>query len=449
MKKNRITRINHFKSLLNPKILIQRADRLGDLVLALPVIETIRYHYPNASIYVLCSSRNEQLLHHYSVINGFISFDMHRNPSSSEKKNFIKTIKEHQFDLYVALWAEPFLQKLAFLAGIPLSFGPHIGPLSAFYYTQAIPLAWHNIFIHESDFNLQCIGPLNIKPVKSLKIPANLTPNKPVSKILNRIQLINKPTVLFFCSSGKPETSIEETTFLSIASSLCKHHFHVLLTYGNLDSFTSIQHFEHPHLTNITTLLSLNELIQIMHHIDIYFGPDTGPSHIASSLNKKVVLLFKSSNNPPLRWGPLCQQFSIIRFDYLSNSLLKTSLEVTSVISAIKNLYRRPTLFNDAAIKRLHSQTSLRFVWVANNIVQFQSEKAMIRTLQKQGWVIFLHITRPNPYKNIKQLIQKYQQRHINAFFSNSNSIYFFPIRFLLYLNLYPKLVIRSKPIFT
>ena len=446
LKKSLIKHIDQFKSLTKPKILIQRADRLGDLVLALPVIETLRHHFPDALIYVLCSSRNKQLLYHYPIIDEFISFDIHLSPSSADKQTFIESIKDHKFDLYIALWAEPFFQKLGFLASIPLSFGPHINPLSSFFYSQSIPLPWHDIFIHESDFNFKCIEPLQLKPVQSLTPPQIQAASSITTKVLDRINVLKKPTVLFFCSSGKPETSIDEHTFLSIANSLCEQDFHVLLTYGNLDSFKSIQYFEHPNLTNITNELSLNDLIQLIDTIDIYFGPDTGPSHIASLFNKKVVLLYKSSNNPPLRWGPLCQQFSIIRLDYFSNSSLKNVLESNTAIQAIYDINQTNTQFSDTDIKRIHSQTSLRFIWTANNKDQFKAEKEIIQTLKQQGWVIFVHIKRPNPLKNIIRLLQKYRQRHINAFFSNSNSIYFYPIRFLLYSQLFPKLVIRSKP---
>ena len=130
MKKNLTNRISQFHRLSNPKILVQRGDRLGDLVLILPVIATLKQHYPQATIVCLCSNRNVKLLHNHPHVNDVIIFDSHKNPTLQNKKNLIKTIKSHSFDLYISLWANSFLQKIGFKANIPLSFGPYINPLS-------------------------------------------------------------------------------------------------------------------------------------------------------------------------------------------------------------------------------------------------------------------------------------------------------------------------------
>ena len=51
------------------RVLIQRADRLGDMVLTLPVLECLKQHGPHIKIDILTSPVGASLLEHHHLID--------------------------------------------------------------------------------------------------------------------------------------------------------------------------------------------------------------------------------------------------------------------------------------------------------------------------------------------------------------------------------------------
>lgn len=64
-------------------------------------------------------------------------------------------------------------------------------------------------------------------------------------------------------------------------------------------------------LINLTGKLNLQELIDVIRHCELLFGVDSGPLHIADSLNKKVIGLFGPTS--PISWGLLSPHAKILR----------------------------------------------------------------------------------------------------------------------------------------
>lgn len=76
-------RIDNFISFIKPpkkfkgvpkKILLIRNDRIGDAMVTLPVIRTIKYNYPDIKIDVLVSVRNEFIFRNFEYVNNIINF---------------------------------------------------------------------------------------------------------------------------------------------------------------------------------------------------------------------------------------------------------------------------------------------------------------------------------------------------------------------------------------
>lgn len=443
MKKNHTNPIEQFKGITTPKILVQRADRLGDLVLALPVIEQLLFHFKQAKLYLLCSNRNVKLIEQCGDIAGYFVFDIHTNPTKAEKESFISDIAKEKFDLYISLWNHPFYQSLGKKAAINLSFGLYRSPLSYYFFSHVIHAKWNNIFTHESDFNLQCLEPLHLSKISPT--PLKLIPK---SNNLSNLNLPkNKPLLVMFCSSGKVETSISESFFIQLLDYLCKHTFyHIVLTYGDTRFFDTLTSYTHANVTNLNQHLDLHDLMKIIDKSSLYIGPDTGPTHIAHYLNKKSIVIFKSYENPPLRWGPLSDFFRIVRFEYIKDQALKEKIELKSVITELNQLQKQKQPFSmDTKFIKLQ-QSSLRFGWICKNIKEFQKEKQLIKTKQNEGWKIIVHINRPFFLKNWLCLARKFSYFGLNAFYCSKPPLILKWFNATLYHQCFPNLVISKKP---
>ena len=72
------------------KILVLRPDRLGDIILTLPVVRNLKESFPEASVTYLCTEYTSQILDSYSLISDLIIYDR-----ENKHKGF-KKIYSHQ-----------------------------------------------------------------------------------------------------------------------------------------------------------------------------------------------------------------------------------------------------------------------------------------------------------------------------------------------------------------
>lgn len=393
-------------------------------------------HDSSIEIVVLCSSRNNQLLEKYPLITNTITFDIHNKPHNTQKDELLQHIKSLHFDICINLWAHPFYLSLGKKAGIPLSVGPKISPFSTLIY-KAIDFDWANPLTHEIYFNFKCIEALNIKPILKQKIYPTLYENAYSDLPLNSKQ----KSILFFCNSGKDNCMISEHQLLHFIK-YCSQNLklQVIITYGNADYFSDLPHLKGDSIVNITESLPLKQLICVMSQVNMYFGPDTGPSHIASFLNKKCVFLYKSNVNPPIRWGAFCDIFNIIRLDYISESKGKELRENHAVLNAIEQLKDQPISLNDEQKRDIHLKTSFRIIWSFKSKKHFYEHKTLLSQKLSEGWVVFPHIKRKNPFANIKNILFKCRKRNINAWHLPS-SIVAKTFNFFLYTQAKPRLL--------
>ena len=69
------------------KICISRIDKMGDMILTLPVIKSIKIQNPNVEIHVLASTYNAKVLKNIEYVDNVLSI-------ASNKRSFIKEIKQ-------------------------------------------------------------------------------------------------------------------------------------------------------------------------------------------------------------------------------------------------------------------------------------------------------------------------------------------------------------------
>jgi ADP-heptose:LPS heptosyltransferase len=429
-------KITKFKQVLSKpgnKLLLQRADRLGDMILCLPAIESIKKAFPTLHITMIGSSKNSQLLKTYPLIDDYMEFNVETS-TSKDKKNFIKKIKNKKYDCYIAFWTNSFFEKLAKNTGIKLSIGAITSPLSSYYYSHPVSISWNNIFFHEIDFNLSLIAPLNIPIQRTCKLyPSNKHSIKS-----------NKPTCVIFCSSGVSNLSLSEKMIVNLIDLILKNtDFNITLTYGFIEKDSKLLTLKKNRLTNFIAPLNFDDLLDVINTANLYIGPDTGPTHMASFINIPTIVIFRNINSLPVRWGPQSNLFHITRFDYNKISNLREIKEINSICKHISSISTAPIA--TPVIKRLyHLKHSLRICCECNSISEFKHQKTQITHLKNNNWIIFLHIKRKNPLKNFILLYKKYKNRNINVFLCSSMSWYHFVFKLIFNSDLKPKPIFIS-----
>ena len=78
------------------KICIERSDRMGDMILTLPVIQGIKEQNPQAIIHVITSQKNSKICMQYNLIDKIFE----KSKLSSSFNSLTKSISAEKYDYY-------------------------------------------------------------------------------------------------------------------------------------------------------------------------------------------------------------------------------------------------------------------------------------------------------------------------------------------------------------
>ena len=83
------------------KILFMTLSNIGDVILTLPVLDSLRANYPKAKITVMCGVRPASIFKDNPFIDRLIIYDKHCG--FNEKIGLFNTLRKEDFDLIVDL----------------------------------------------------------------------------------------------------------------------------------------------------------------------------------------------------------------------------------------------------------------------------------------------------------------------------------------------------------
>jgi len=123
------------------KILAINFGGIGDEILFLPTLQTIRNCAPNSSITLLLEPRSRSVAELTNLVDSVITFDIKKRPLSvGDLVDLLALIKEGGYDCVVSSGGSPLVSALLFLSGIPERIGYHSNRLAPVLLTQPVPL---------------------------------------------------------------------------------------------------------------------------------------------------------------------------------------------------------------------------------------------------------------------------------------------------------------------
>ena len=94
------------------KICIERSDRMGDMILTLPVIQGIKDKNPHAIVHVIASQKNSKICKQFSLIDKIFE----KSKLSSSFNNLTKSIRAEKYDYYFTFSPGWFGLRLGFFS---------------------------------------------------------------------------------------------------------------------------------------------------------------------------------------------------------------------------------------------------------------------------------------------------------------------------------------------
>ncbi len=288
---------------------------MGDIIHALPVLATLRKHYPKAEITWIVKNKFSDLLAGNPDLTEIISFD------NNGFFQLIKILRKKKFDIALDLQGLFRSGILAYFSKASHKIGfsrINSRELSCMFYNHRVTPPQKAV--HVVDKNLSLLEPLGISEyIYDFKIHIS-TQDLNFAKeffVLKKLVQGKDKIIMLNPGAGWPTKRWPAKNFLRLADKLTKHsnaNAKVIMSWGPQEK-EIIENIKTSTNNSIIVMpqSSIKQLAAIIKSCDLFVGSDTGPTHLAAALEVPVVGLYGPSD--PERNGPYGTKNIIIQKD--------------------------------------------------------------------------------------------------------------------------------------
>ena len=334
-------------------LLIVRTDRIGDVVLSLPLAELIKKHYRECTITFLVRNYTKEILENNPFIDNTIILKENNNKVPILKN--VEVIKDLNFDSSIVVYPTFQTALIVFLSGIKNRIGTGYRWYSFLFNNKIYE---HRKFAerHELEYNVNLLKAFGIdEKVKPENVNFNLIVNKKseekIKNLFNNYGINNDELIIIVHpGSGGSAVDLPVSKFKELMEQLSgEDKFQILLT-GNKSEVKMCEELKiNNKIKNFAGILSLSELIALIDRASIFVANSTGPLHIAAALGKYTIgfypnLLVCSAK----RWGPYTnkkvvfspeKECSDCEREQCTKSECMNTIEVKKVVNEIDKIY--------------------------------------------------------------------------------------------------------------
>jgi heptosyltransferase III len=290
-------------------LLIVRTDRIGDVILSLPLAEIVKKHYPACRITFLVKEYTKSLTEGNPFIDDVLVL-AEKDGKVSLKEN-ISRLKKKSFDSAIIVYPTFITSLIIFLSGIKKRIGTGYRWYSALFNYKVFEHR-KNALKHELEYNVNLLKYFGIEEnVSPSTVSFNLNIGKEAYqrvRMILKVKEINlkKPVIMIHPGSGGSAVDLPVPKFKELIDSLHSHLNAEIIITGSKSEMELCHTLHVPGKTkNLSGLFDLTELIALINYSDIFIANSTGPLHIAAALGKYVIGFYpKIAQCSPKRWGP-------------------------------------------------------------------------------------------------------------------------------------------------
>lgn len=295
------SRLNLFKKkeINRPKnIAFIKLWALGESVLALPMIKSIKNKFPDAKISIIARDTNAHVYENQPFIDKIILF---------EPRNILQLIKLlKKFDLSID--CEPYLK----LSGILSWFcaKQRIGfshTIRSWLYTHTVGFndKQHEVLTYMDFAKLFDIDEV---PESLVKLQYSYEDQNKVNALLKQDGISNSDFIVGFCT-GSAESAKQRIwpaeNFAELADRLIEEKNAKIVFVGSPSESAHVDYIRSlmkNHSLNLAGKTRKNELFCLIEKCDLFISNDTGPMHVAAAQGVRTIGLF--GPNLSARFGP-------------------------------------------------------------------------------------------------------------------------------------------------
>jgi len=298
------------------KIIVRAPNWVGDCVLAIPALKSLRRGFPQAEIWVAAKAGAGDLF----TVNGLAdaTVDLPEDNGWRGLRQASRKVRELSFDSGLLLTNSFGSALFFYLSGIPERWG-YAADGRSLLLTKPIPRPKSSAPRHQLHYYLDLVAGLGLQtPAPELKIGL---PAKDLEAARDRLDRLgidpSRPLVALCPGAGYgPAKRWPAESFAAAAALIQERHGAEVLVIGSAseaDIAGAIRKemARQPHV--LTGSTSLRELMGVLARSTLVISNDTGPMHLANALGVPVVGIFGPTD--PAVTGPFAPPSRVVKKD--------------------------------------------------------------------------------------------------------------------------------------
>ncbi|MDI6785369.1 MAG: glycosyltransferase family 9 protein [bacterium] len=343
------------------KILFIRNDKIGDLLLTLPVIKAAKDKYPDYKISILVSEYTSNLLNDINYIDEII-VEKEKHKSYVGLLKLIKRIRKNKYDVGIILYPCWRNAIVSFLSLIPIRIGTGYKLCSILFNKKVYVHRTKNKLIHETDYCLKHLKYFNINHADR-KI--NLTKRKKdedyIKKLLDKFKIEKEERLIaIHPGNGRSALNWSVENFIRLIDLITKdNRIRVVLTGTNGDK-EIIEKIKDginkdSKVINLFNQTNINQLQALLSFCNFFIGTSTGPMHLAAAVKTRVIALFSPLlPQRPEKWSPLGEGHTIVLPEGVNCSRIKCILKKCKYYNCMDKI--KPEVICNILTERINNE---------------------------------------------------------------------------------------------
>lgn len=299
------------------KILISRTDKLGDLVLTLPLAAFLKKNFPQFNISYLVRDYALPIAASYNFIDNVYSYDNIDKESAVDKK--IDIINSIAADIVIFAYPDFNVMRLFAKSKIPIRIATSHRFYSYRFANKLVNFSRKNSNLHEAQLNFFLLHPLQIDYIPSItelvqfygkdKFRLDDLPDFVANDFLD---IRNRPIILHPGSMGSAP-NFSSNNFYLLAKKLIELGENVYITGSDEEGKYWLPIFKDLSVKTFFGSLDLYQLMSVLANAKAVIASSTGPLHIAASLDTNAIGLYVPVGTfAPHRWAPIGQNAKVL-----------------------------------------------------------------------------------------------------------------------------------------
>lgn len=276
------------------KILAVNFGGIGDEILFLPALISLKKEFPNSVITLALEPRSKGVKELTDIINDLILVDIKNKNKYIELLKFIFKARKRGFDLAITAGGNKFMSIILFLTGAKKRYGYDCGTISQKLLTKAVKL---NKQQYAAKMYHDLVTPItsNITELPQINVPVQ-------EKISNTV-LIHPGVSKMSVQKGMIKT-IDAKTWAETIDLLANAGKRVMLVGGPDDKECIETILKTVKTNNFENLYgktkNLRDLAELIGKAEIFLCSDSAPLHVAVAMGTKTFAIFGPTDDKKL-----------------------------------------------------------------------------------------------------------------------------------------------------